>query len=138
MKICNIWKSVFTSIAVVSLLGLAACGGGGGSGGSVTTASGVFKDSNVSGMSYTSGGQIGTTGTDGSFTYEVGQAVTFSIGGVTIGSTTGQSVVTPVDLIPDGSSSTLQVLNIVRFLLMLAAAAKSKWRRASGEGRQMR
>ena len=83
------------------------------------TASGVFKDSNVSGMSYTSGSQTGTTGTDGSFTYEVGQTVTFSIGGVTIGSTIGQSVVTPVDLVPGGSSSTTQVQNIVRFLLML-------------------
>lgn len=121
MKICNIRKSVHTSIAVVVLFGLAACGGGGGDGGGggTETASGVFKDSNVSGLNYESGSQAGSTGADGSFTYEVGQATTFSAGGVTIGSTTGQSVVTPIDLVPGGSSSTLQVQNIVRFLLML-------------------
>lgn len=73
----------------------------------------------MSGMNYESGGQSGITGADGSFTYEVGKDVTFSVGGVTVGSTAGKSVVTPVDLVPGGNSSTPQVRNIVRFLLML-------------------
>jgi len=120
MKINNIRRSVYTSIAIAALLGLNACGGSGdGGGGGGATAAGVFKDSNVSGMNYSSGSQTGITGTDGSFTYEVGQPVTFSVGGVTVGSTAGQSTVTPVDLVSGGSSSTPEVQNIVRFLLML-------------------
>lgn len=124
MKISNILKLRHYS-ALVLLAGLAACGSGGsgggdgGAGGGTATASGVFKDSNVSGLSYVSGNQTGITGPDGTFTYEVGQTVAFSIGGVTIGSAAGQSVVTPIDLVPGGSSGSQQVQNIVRFLLML-------------------
>jgi len=100
---------------------LASCGGGSSSGdtGSTATAAGIFKDANTSGLSYVSGSQTGTTGADGSFTYEVGQPVSFSVGGVTIGTATGQSVVTPVDLVPGAGSSSTQVQNIVRFLMML-------------------
>ncbi|HLF23785.1 MAG TPA: hypothetical protein VI565_07660, partial [Burkholderiales bacterium] len=86
---------------------------------------GVFKDANVIGMSFNSGGQAGITGANGSFTYEVGQPVTFSIGGVTIGTTNGKSVVTPIDVVTNGSSTTLAVQNIVRFLLMLDSDGNS-------------
>lgn len=100
---------------------LAGCGGSGGGGGdgSPSTATGYFKDNNVSGLSYTSGDQSGVTDASGRFTYEVGQAVTFSIGGVTLGSASGKTVVTPVDLVSGGSSDTTAVQNIVRFLIML-------------------
>ncbi|MBV2136652.1 MAG: hypothetical protein KUF79_07590 [Candidatus Thiodiazotropha sp. (ex Ctena orbiculata)] len=109
-------------VSLISISMLAACGGGGGGGGSSTTpttATGVFKDNNVSGLAYTSGEQSGTTGSDGSFTYEVGQPVSFNLGNVTLGSATGMSVITPIDLVPGGSSSSTEVLNLVRFLLML-------------------
>ncbi|MCU7862304.1 MAG: hypothetical protein KZQ86_21315, partial [Candidatus Thiodiazotropha sp. (ex Lucinoma kastoroae)] len=106
-----------------SLFLLISCGGGGGGdgGGSTTptTATGVFKDNNVSGVTYTSGAQSGTTDSDGSFTYEVGQPVSFNLGDVTLGSATGKSVITPIDLVAGGSSSSAEVLNLVRFLLML-------------------
>lgn len=105
-------------------LALSACGGGGGySGGggttTPTTATGVFKDENVIGLGYTSGGQTGFTGADGSFTYEVGQQVTFRVGNVTLGTTAGKSVVTPVDLVSGGTDTTIAVQNIARFLLTL-------------------
>lgn len=120
MKICNTHIPVSTSVLIMLLFGLAACSSGDGSGsGAVVTATGVFKDSNVSGLSYSSGSETGITGTDGGFTYEIGQPVTFTIGGVTLGTATGESVVTPVDLVPGGSSTTLEVSNLVRFLLML-------------------
>jgi len=115
-------KSLAFSFAAAFMFLLSACGGGSSSTtptSTVTTASGIFKDSNVSGLSYVSGGQSGTTGSDGSFTYEVGQSVTFSIGGVSIGTATGQSVVTPVDLVSGGKSDSPHVQNIVRFLTML-------------------
>ena len=111
------------ALGFVCALGLAGCGGGGDGGGDggggVTTAVGVFKDSNVSGLSYVSGNQAGVTGASGSFTFEVGQPVTFSVGGVTIGTAPGKSVVTPVDLVAGGNTSSVEVQNIARFLLML-------------------
>ncbi|MEW8431145.1 MAG: hypothetical protein G8D61_15610, partial [gamma proteobacterium symbiont of Ctena orbiculata] len=89
-------------ISLFSIFLLAACGGGGGGGGSSTptTATGVFKDNNVSGLTFTSGEQSGTTGSDGGFTFEVGQLVSFNLGNVTLGSATGMSVITPIDLVP--------------------------------------
>jgi len=108
-------------LAILVTLTLVACGGGGSGNpsGGVTTATGQFKDSNTAGISYVSGGQSGVTGSDGSFTYEVGNSVEFSIGGVTIGTSNGKSIVTPVDLVSGGSSSSVEVQNIVRLLMML-------------------
>ncbi len=110
-------KLLISTLLIITFTG---CGGGGSSGGSgVVTATGVFKDSNVSGLSYVSGSQSGVTGSDGSFTYEVGQLVTFSIGGITIGTTKGKSVITPIDLVSGGNTNTAEVQNIIRFLMML-------------------
>lgn len=109
-------------IVISVMLAVSACGGGGDSannGGGVTTATGQFKSSNIAGVSYVSGGQSGITDLDGSFIYEVGKKVTFSIGGVTLGTSNGKSVVTAVDLVPGGSSGSVEVQNIVRFLMML-------------------
>lgn len=96
------------------------CGDGGGRRG---TSTGVFKDSNVSGLSYVSGLQSGVTGPDGSFTFElingVPEPVTFSVGGVTIGTAPGGLIVTPIDLIDVGGTDSIRLQNIVRFLLML-------------------
>ena len=80
---------------------------------------GQFKDSNTSGLSYVSGAQSGITDENGKFTYEVGSTVTFSVGGVVLGTSAGQSVVTPMDLVPGSSSSSVKVQNITRFLMML-------------------
>jgi len=116
----NKYISIHKLFLISLIVFLASCGGGGSSSsGGVTTATGQFKDSNTAGISYVSGGQSGTTGSDGSFTYEVGQTVTFSIGGVTIGTSNGKSVVTPLDLVSGGSSSSIEVQNIVRLLMML-------------------
>ncbi len=84
-----------------------------------TIASGMFKDSSVSGLTFESGGQSGITGSDGSFSYEVGNTITFSVGGITLGSGIGAPIMTPIDLITNASSDSPQVKNIVRFLTML-------------------
>lgn len=109
-------KKIFSSASII--LALSACGGDG-SGGGIITAVGQFKDSNTGGLSYVSGDQVGTTDSEGRFTYEVGKSVTFSIGGITLGTSNGKAVITPVDLVPEGSLSSVNVQNIVRFLMML-------------------
>lgn len=84
------------------------------------TAVGVFRDSIVSGLGYVSGGQSGSTNAKGEFTYEVGKPITFAVGKVTLGTAQqGNDLLTPVDLVPNGTGTSDKVLNIVRFLLML-------------------
>lgn len=89
----------------------------------VTILQGQFKDTNVAGIHFVSGGQAGVTNSSGAFTYEQGAAITFSIGGVTLGTTTGKAIITPIDLIANGSADNVAVQNIVRFLLMLDSDA---------------
>lgn len=109
-------KFAVLSVAVM----LTACGGGGGGSSTTSTATGYFKDSNTQGVRYVSGSQSGVTGADGSFTYEVGNSVSFSVGAVSLGSVaTGKSVVTPVDLVASGSTTNQAVQNLTRFLMML-------------------
>jgi len=110
------------SLATIAALALAACHGDDEHQAAVPApiiASGMFKDSSVSGLTFASGGQRGITGADGSFSYEVGNSVTFSVGGVTLGSGIGAPIMTPIDLITNASSDSPQVKNIVRFLTML-------------------
>ena len=81
---------------------------------------GQFKDANVEGLEYrTSGGHTGVTDSDGMFICEEDGTVTFSVGGVEIGTSDCKLVVTPVDLVPGGSLDSAEVKNIVRFLLVL-------------------
>jgi len=102
------------------LVGLSACGGGGSS---ATTATGKFVDAPVEGLKYVSGGQSGFTGANGEFTYEIGQSVTFSVGGVVVGQAPGASVITPIELVKTAvpgttvTASTPAVVQIAQFLL---------------------
>ncbi len=120
-----------TLLATGSLCFLIGCGGGGGSSGNSNpdpnqnpqtsqTATGRFIDTAVEGLAYVSGDQAGTTDSDGTFTYEVGGNITFSVGAVEIGSVAGGDIITPVDLTGMGTNTTMpDTQNIVRFLLML-------------------
>lgn len=122
-------KSKFFLVPVF-LYFVSACGGGGGGGGGggvppVTVPppplvqSGQFKDANTQGLSFSTPSQAGTTDALGTFSYQSGETVQFSVGGVVIGSAPGQPVVTPLDLAASASASDTEVTNIVRFLLML-------------------
>jgi hypothetical protein len=117
------WGWLARGLTALVVINLAACGGGGGDGGAAnvtpTVATGVFKDSNVEGLSFNSGAQSGVTGSAGRFTYEVGNTVTFAIGAVTIGAGTGDSTMTPLNLVPGGSTNDTEVQNIARFVQML-------------------
>ncbi len=81
--------------------------------------SGQFLDSAVANLDYNSSTQSGTTDTAGRFHYQEGESVTFTVGKVTLGTASGQAVVTPVNLVSNSSSSTPEVQNIARFLLAL-------------------
>ena len=86
--------------------------------GSVVT--GVFRSDTVVGLGYVSGAQSGVTNDSGAFTYEVGQGIRFSIGQLDIGAVPmAKALITPVDLVADGTGTSNQVLNVVRFLMML-------------------
>jgi len=109
---------------------LTACGGGGSGGGSntptlppppaaTTIQTGVFKDANVAGLSYASGGQSGVTGADGRFRCETGEDVSFSVGAVNLGSTECATLVIPASLTASGELDDPLAVGLVRFLQML-------------------
>jgi len=85
----------------------------------IQTATGTFIDAVVSGLGYVSGTHSGVTDANGNFTYEVGQPVTFSVGHVALGTVQGSERVTPLDLVPGSTGATPQVVNLVRFLMLM-------------------
>ncbi|BCS55340.1 hypothetical protein [Geobacter sp. SVR] len=95
--------------------------GCGGSSSAPTTATGKFIDGPVGGLTYVSGALSGTTAPDGSFTYEIGKSVKFSVNGIVIGEAPAEAVMTPIHLAavhdPNANASSDEVVNIVRFLM---------------------
>lgn len=104
-------------VVVGAVAALSACGGGGGSTAS-TPQTGLFIDSPVEGLNYSTATQSGKTAADGSFKYLDGESVTFSLYGKTLFSPKGFSYLTPFDL-SDTSVNLNYSLNLVRFLLAL-------------------
>lgn len=84
------------------------------------TLTGKFKDSSTYGLNYSIGDYHSKTNLDGSFSYFTEtDIITFSVGGVVLGSAIVGDILTPIDLFEDGSSEDVNVQNIVRFLLAL-------------------
>jgi len=84
--------------------------------------SGVFRDANVAGLDYDAPGLIGTTGAGGRFQFANGSSVVFRIGPVPIGTATGRTFMTPLNLVPSTATqaeANLQITNQIRFLQML-------------------
>jgi hypothetical protein len=84
-----VYRELALSMAAASVLMLTACGGGSSSSTSPTAVdyNGKFLDSAVGGVSYVCSTKSGTTAADGSFgTCPAGSTVTFSIDGLTLGS----------------------------------------------------
>ena len=115
-------------LITVLLITLFGCGGGSSSGSRSSgggeepnsTAFGIFEDSAVEGLEYSSGEISGVTTAQGEFEYRVGMPITFSIGDIIFGSVDGNEVVTPVDLIASAEDETNPaVANIARFLQTL-------------------
>jgi hypothetical protein len=121
----NIRHKLILKLGVLLALPLFAACGGGGSDGSTspppppapTFADGVFVDSAVEGLTYQSGSNAsGTTDANGTFTYEEGVSITFSLGGITLGTLPdGKALVSPYDF------GAQQAENIARLLQTLDA-----------------
>lgn len=114
-------------LPILFLLPVISCGGGGGSTGdeagnpvNPNHGKGIFIDSPVSGLNYTCTSLTGITSDQGEFECDINSSVTFSVGGVLLGSTHFATILSPVDLVVGGSGTrNTTVQNIARFLQML-------------------
>lgn len=106
-------------VAGLALAVLAGCFSGSGSSSGDGVLQGTFVDSPVTGLTYSLGNEQRRTDEDGRFSYHDGDQLSFSVGGLVLGSATGADLLTPVDLVPDGSLQSPAVLNISRLLQSL-------------------
>jgi len=80
---------------------------------------GVFLDSAVSGIAFSTESQSGVTNTEGEFTYLEGESVTFAVGEMALPTVTAAPIVTPVDMGDNGELDSQSVINIARLLQSL-------------------
>ncbi len=113
---------IYTLLLVFVSLFLFACGGGSGAGvnnstGTSTEQQGQFVDSLVFGLRYETPSTSGFTDTLGKFNYQSGETIRFYVGDVFIGETTGQAIITPIELVSGAvDENNVQVQNIAMFL----------------------
>jgi hypothetical protein len=111
-------KQIWLTAAL--LLTLTACGGGGGGGGGGTAVNtGVFVDSAVQGLSYSTSTQSGLTNAAGEFKYRDGEVVTFKIGNIEIGSAYGADYLSPLDITNSYLPVDTAASNVARLLQTL-------------------
>jgi hypothetical protein len=80
----------------------------------------LFIDAPVAGVRYVSGTLTGITDDRGEFRYPAGETVRFFIGDIALGTAVqGKAVITPLDLVPDGTLDSPAVINIARLLQSL-------------------
>ena len=83
---------------------------------------GTFTDSPVDGLSYQTDSLSGITDQSGQFNYVEGETVTFSIGNITLGQAVGETILTPLSLVPEAADITeTEVSNIIRSLQTIDA-----------------
>ena len=106
-------------LIVVSSLTISACSSSDGDNDASTGNTGVFIDSAVEGVSYTTETRNGVTNIDGTFNYEAGENVTFSVGALNFPVVQAQEQVTPVTMSPTQSIDDNTTINIARLLQSL-------------------
>jgi hypothetical protein len=116
------------TLAAAAALTLSGCGGGSSGATASSTITGKFVDATVVGLGYkcgTSAALSGSTNANGEFTCKTGEAVSFWVGGIKLGSiASAQAVVTPLDLVGAGATpSDTTVNNMVRFLMSISSTA---------------
>ena len=109
-------------VLCIATLGMYACGGGSSSSSDTDTPAAVSKqgrfiDSAVEGLTYKTITHTGTTDVNGTFNYEEGETISFSVGSTMLGSVTASPLITPIDLVQGAINETHpQVSNIIIFL----------------------
>jgi para-nitrobenzyl esterase len=87
---------------------------------STDPSTGIFVDSPVAGLNYSTPTTSGTTNVNGNFGFYGSETVTFSIGALALGSSPGKATVTPSDIVSGATGVTDQrVSNIGRLLQTL-------------------
>lgn len=83
---------------------------------------GVFVDSPVAGLTFRTDSNEGVTDQQGTFRYQAGERVTFSLGGIDLGSAPGEPLLSPVNLVEGAEdSSHPAAVSISRLLQSLDA-----------------
>jgi hypothetical protein len=108
-------KIIISGLIGLSAVSFVACSDDGGGGGTEIAKEGVFLDSAVEGLSYSTPTESGITGKDGSFKYKTVEKVEFKIGSIILGSSSGQSKMSPLDLMHTAIMDD-KVVNMLRFL----------------------
>lgn len=84
-----------------------------------TVYTGVFLDSAVQGLNFTTATQSGTTNELGEFSFQSGETITFSIGDITLPATPAALYVTPLSLYQTDDINKTEVVNLLRLLQTL-------------------
>ena len=80
---------------------------------------GVFLDSAVEGLNYTTESQSGKTNELGEFNFLADESITFSIGGIELPATPAKLYLTPLSLYQTDDINKIEVVNLVRLLQTL-------------------
>lgn len=82
-----------------------------------TALSGIFRGGPVEGLAFSTKTHSGTTDKAGTFSYEEGETITFSIGDLVLGAATGDGDVSPIDLVPGATDGSDSAVNNICVLL---------------------
>ena len=97
MEKFSLRHAVVSLVIISAMVILYGCSDDGGSGSQINT--GKFVDSHIEGIDYSTPTYTGTTDSQGTFKYQPGETVSFYVGGVYLGSTQGDAIITIVDFV---------------------------------------
>ena len=114
-------------ILIICLFVLYGCGNSGinddstgKSSATTATGTGMFIDATVEGLLYQTGETESLTGEPGTFRFIQGDEIAFYIGDILLGRPViADTILTPIDLVEDGTLDSEEVINIARFLQSL-------------------
>lgn len=105
------------TILVLCVVFLSGCSSSGDGGGAGVASTGVFVDSPVAGLDYSTKSLAGVTDAEGRFRYHRGQEVSFSIGDLPLGSAPGSALLTPLNITQGALSAADRIVNNKLILL---------------------
>lgn len=103
-------------ITFACLLSIVSCSSSSSTSGDNAVLTGVFVDSAVGGVLYSSSTQTGVTNQNGEFQYIDGESITFSIGSLDFPELVAQAEISPVNMSPTESIDDNVTINIARLL----------------------